>query len=258
MPWPRLYRLCPGQGWYQCGGVITAVTDRVELTQLEGKASQSSCPQIGVAVCRDKLSGENMPSIYSEKDPSLTFFLNYKIQSILSRGEETAQEGGQLKAFMAGTGRTGHKFPCWKLNGRDHSCCLSFVIVAGFCQLGSCQCQHSSFFQEHVWDHVKAVHPSPGSHAGKGAARHYGGRQRDEGRVSFFAGVNLLLAGSTDLCSCAAVPEQGGNFCHYPLGWSSSVFQTLSTPWDRVWLVPLQVAMVLAEVLNQSPRLLKP
>lgn len=88
------------------------MTDRVELTQLEGKASQSSCPQIGVAVCRDKLSGENMPSIYSEKDPSLTFFLNYKIQSILSRGEETAQEGGQLKAFMAGTGRTGHKFPC--------------------------------------------------------------------------------------------------------------------------------------------------
>lgn len=40
-----------------------------------------------------------------------------------------------------------------------------------------------------VWDGVKAVHPSPGSHAGKGAARHAGGRLKDEARADLFAGA---------------------------------------------------------------------
>ena len=56
-----------------CGGVITAVTDRVELIPFEGKASESSCPQIGVAICRDRFSGEKMFSVYGEKYPLLTF-----------------------------------------------------------------------------------------------------------------------------------------------------------------------------------------
>lgn len=158
--------------------------------------------------------------------------------SILSCSEKTpgsAQEGGQLKAFMAGTGRTGHNFHCWKPSGRDHSCCLSFVIRVGFCQIGSWQHQCSSFFQVGVWDCVKAVHPSPGSHAGKGAARHNGGRLTDEARVDLFAGANLLLADSTGLCSSAAVPEQAGNCCHYPWDWSSPASQTPSTPPRQGW-----------------------
>jgi len=56
-----------------CGGIITAVTDRVELLQFEGKASKSSCPQIGVAIYRKRLSAEKMFSVYGEKHSSLTF-----------------------------------------------------------------------------------------------------------------------------------------------------------------------------------------
>lgn len=56
-----------------CGGVIRLVTDGVELIQFEGEASKSSCPQIGVAICRDRFSGEKMFSIYGEKYPLLTF-----------------------------------------------------------------------------------------------------------------------------------------------------------------------------------------
>lgn len=52
---------------------------------------------------------------------------------------------------------------------RDWSCCLSFVIGIGFCQIGSWQ--HSSFFQVGIWESVKAVHPSPGSFTGKGIVR---------------------------------------------------------------------------------------
>lgn len=35
-------------------GVTTAVRDRVALIQFEGKASKSSCPQVGFAICRDR------------------------------------------------------------------------------------------------------------------------------------------------------------------------------------------------------------
>ena len=99
-----------------------------------------------------------------------------------------------------------------------------------------------------VWDGVKAVHPSPGSHAGKGAARHDGGRWKDEARVDLFAGANLLLADSTGFCGSAAVPEQAGNFCHCPWDWSSPASQTPSVPPGRVWFVPLQAARVPAEM----------
>lgn len=78
---------------------------------------------------------------------------------------------------------------------RDCSCCLSFVIGVGFCQIGSWQHQHSSFFQVGIWESVKVVHPSPGSPAGKGTVR-----IGYEARMDLFAGADLLLADSTDLC----------------------------------------------------------
>lgn len=99
---------------------------------------------------------------------------------------------------------------------------------------------------------------SPGSHAGKGAARHDGGRLKGEARADLFAGANLLLTDSTGLCGSAAVPEQPGNFCRYPWDWSSPASQTPSTPPDRVWLVPLQAARMPAEMQGQCPRLPKP
>lgn len=80
-----------------------------------------------------------------------------------------------------------------------------------------------------VWDCVKAVHPSPGNHTGKEAARHDGGKLKDETRVDLFAGANLLLADSNGLCGSAAVPEQAGNFCHYPWDWLSPASQTHSS-----------------------------
>lgn len=120
-----------------------------------------------------------------------------------------------------------------KTSARDCSCCLSFVIGVGFCQIGSWQHQHNSFFQVGIWESVKTVHPSPGSLAGKGTAR-----MGHEARMDLFAGANLLLASSTDLCGIAAVPEQAGNLCHYPRDGSSADPRFLPPPQREFGLYP--------------------
>lgn len=49
------------------------MTDKEELIQFEGETSKSSCPQIGIADCEVRSSGEKMSSIYGEIYPLLTF-----------------------------------------------------------------------------------------------------------------------------------------------------------------------------------------
>lgn len=179
-------------------------------------------------------------SVYGEKYPLLSFYLFWLTECLLSassavvrrpltqhRRENSLKLSWQTLVEQAIISTAG------KNSVRDSSCCLSFVIGVGCCQIGSWQHLHSSFFQVGIWESVKAVHPSPGSLAGKGAVR-----MGYEARMDLFAGADLLLADSTDLCGFAAVPEQAGNFWHYPWDESSPHPSLLPQPQTGFGLYP--------------------
>lgn len=59
-----------------------------------------------------------------------------------------------------------------------------------------------------------------------------------EAGMDLSAGADLLLADSTDLYGLAAVPEQAGNFCHYPWDESSADPRLLPQPQTGFGLYP--------------------
>lgn len=115
---------------------------------------------------------------------------------------------------------------------RDWSCCLSFVIGIGFCQIGSWQ--HSTFFQVGIWESVKAVHPSPGSFTGKGIVR----MEYEQEWIYLQELISYWLTAL--ICVVLQLCLNKLQLLSLSMGWVLTRSQTPSTTPDRVCTVPCE------------------